>query len=193
MTTGRTEPHPAAGARDRELILYATPTGPLAEAVDRYEAAVRADLASTTAQTYPPHCTLTGFFRRDDAGAGTAIGEMGRAIVEAGPVPDGAVEVVDLLVTDHWVGLELRSSWLIDLTTTIAAGHRPGPDDDPLRPKDWLHLSLAYGVVDDLTAHARLARRLIDPRLEVGWEVGLWERNHDGSWTRHTDPPARTG
>ncbi|MDG2026150.1 MAG: hypothetical protein P8J50_03515 [Acidimicrobiales bacterium] len=46
-----------------ELILYATPTGPLAEELDRLFAQF-AERAPTTAQTYPPHCTLTGFFQR---------------------------------------------------------------------------------------------------------------------------------
>ena len=45
----------------RELILYATPTGPLADACDRFFAAVES-IGPTVAQTYPPHCTLTGFF-----------------------------------------------------------------------------------------------------------------------------------
>ena len=46
-----------------ELILYATPTGPLADACAAYFGAVE----PTTAQTYPPHVTLTGFFHRRDA------------------------------------------------------------------------------------------------------------------------------
>lgn len=180
-----------AEGRHRELILYATPTGPLARAVDRYETAVLAELTPTAAQTYPPHCTLTGFFHRDDAGTTAAIDEMGRAVEAAGPVPPGSVEVVDLVVTGHWVGLELRSPWLIELTAGIAARHRPGPGDDTLRLKDWLHLSLAYGVVEDLGPHAALARLHVDPADEVAWEVGLWERRPDGSWLRHTDPPPR--
>ncbi len=48
-----------------QLILYAIPTGLLAEQCDRLFRMVRA-IAPTTAQTYPPHCTLTGFFQRPE-------------------------------------------------------------------------------------------------------------------------------
>jgi ubiquitin-associated SH3 domain-containing protein len=171
-------------AARRELILYAVPTGPLAGAIDRYFAALRGDPAPTTAQTYPPHCTLTGFFRRDDQGASNAIDRMGRAIDQAGPVPDDAVDIVGLTADERWVGLELRSTWLADLAATAAARHQEGPGDDPIRLKDWLHLSLAYGL-DDLTTHAALALDSIDPTLDAGWEVALWERHRDGAWTRH--------
>jgi alpha-D-ribose 1-methylphosphonate 5-triphosphate diphosphatase len=50
----------------RELILYATPTRPLADQCNTFFEAA-ADLGPTSAQLYPPHCTLTGFFRRTHA------------------------------------------------------------------------------------------------------------------------------
>lgn len=169
---------------ERELILYATPVGPLADAVDHYFETVAEELMPTTAQTYPPHCTLTGFFHRDDDGARVAIEEIGRAVADAGPVPAGAVEIVALHGQEEWVGLELRAPWLQALTRRIAADHRPGPGQDALRVKRWLHLSLAYGI-DDLAPHARLAETTVDPGLGVVWEVSLWERRRDGSWIRH--------
>jgi ubiquitin-associated SH3 domain-containing protein len=181
-------------ATGRELILYATPAGPLAAAVDRYYETVDAALTSTTAQTYPPHCTLTGFFRRDDDGARSAVEEIGRALTDAGPVPDGAVEVVSLTATDEWVGLELRSPWLRRLTDRIVAAHQTEPGEEALRVKDRLHLSLAYGI-DDLGPHADLAAATVDPASPVSWEVALWERRGDGSWLRHDpdrDRPAAT-
>ncbi len=171
------------GAR-RELILYATPTGELAEAIDRYFAEVDASLGSTTAQAYPPHCTLTGFFRRSHAGAEAAIAAMGHRLDAAGPLPDDAVEVVGLTATAQWVGLQLRSPWLLSLTADLAAEDRPEPGDEALRLKDWLHLSLAYGV-DDLDAHTALAKELVDPTRPVGWEVAVWERQANGSWIRN--------
>ncbi len=175
--------------RRRELILYATPLGPLAEAIDAYFHRVAAELGPTVAQTYPPHCSLTGFFRRDDRGAGQAIEQIGSRVDGAGPVPAGAVEVVGLTTSDRWVGLELRSPWLIDLTAAVAEEHRPGPGDDALRPKDWLHLSLAYGHPGgdqiDLGAHGRLATEMVDPTAAARWEVAVWERHPNGSWHRH--------
>ena len=168
----------------RELIVYATPVGPLADAIDRYFETVETELTATTAQTYPPHCTLTGFFHRDDSGARIAVDEIGRALVDAGPVPPGAVEVVSLRTSEEWIGLELGSPWLRDLAGALADGHHPDPGDDELRVKDWLHLSLASGI-DDLAPHARLAQATIDPSLGVGWELAVWERRTDGAWLRH--------
>ena len=166
---------PAEG--DRELILYATPTGPLAAACDEYFAAA-SELGPTVAQTYPPHCTLTGFFHRSPAEAEATIAALARLLADTGPVPDGAVEVGGLTTSEGWVGLELRSEWLAKLIAAAVAEH------DDLRPKDWLHLSLAYGV-DDLAEHAALAERLVDPAAPAGWETAVWERIGGTTWVRH--------
>jgi ubiquitin-associated SH3 domain-containing protein len=181
-TTGPTEDDEPR----RELILYATPTGPLADTIGRYWRRVEASTGPgpTTAQTYPPHCTLTGFFRRRGARAEAAIADLVAAVDRAGAVPSDAVEVVGLRTTEEWVGLELRSHWLQETTATVAAAHRPGADEDALRLKDWLHLSLAYGV-DELADHATLAIEVVDPDAPVGWELALWERRADGTWARH--------
>lgn len=168
----------------RELILYATPTGPLAAACDRYFDVARSTLGPTTAHDFPPHCTLTGFFRRDHRRADEVVTELGTAIRDAGPVPPESVEVVALGCHDGWVGLELRSAWLQRLTAWIVAAHRLTPGDDALRPKDWLHLSLAYGVDGDLGPYARLAGEVVDPGAPAGWEVAVWERA-GVRWTRH--------
>lgn len=159
----------------RELILYATPTGPLAHACAEYFAAVD----PTTAQTYPPHVTLTGFFHRRDA---ARVIEAAAAI---GHVPAGVVEVRRLTCSAEWVGLEIGSPWLEGAASDVARGARPAPGEDDVRLKDWLHLSLAYGV-DDLESHAIRAREQIDPTADVGWEVGLWERGPDHRWERLT-------
>ncbi len=191
MTPDPVPTEAAKGEARRELILYATPTGPLAERCDDYFEAVRRDVGPTTAQTYPPHCTLTGFFHRTDAGAARAIAEIEPIIAVAGPVPEGAVTVVACRATSNWIGLELQSAWLCDVAVSVAAGHTLEPGDDALRLKDWLHLSLAYGANPsrpdepaDLAAYASLAETLIDPAAPVGWEVGLWERTGQG-WIRH--------
>ena len=159
-----------------ELILYATPTGPLADACAAYFGAVE----PTTAQTYPPHVTLTGFFHRRDA-AGVID-----AAATIDDVPPGVVEVRRLNCTDDWVGLEIGSTWLEAATAAFAdRTPPPGVGEDEIRRKDWLHLSLAYGVTD-LAPHAEHARRAIDPALAAGWEVALWERSTGGRWDRLT-------
>ena len=86
-------------------------------------------------------------------------------------------------LSDDWVGLEIRSQWLQGVAGAYAEAVGARPGEDALRLKDWLHLSLAYGVVD-LTQHGVLAAEKIDPTASVDWEVGLWERHGSDTWTR---------
>ncbi len=92
--------------------------------------------------------------------------------------------VDQLRLSPKWVGLELSSSWLLDSTTAFVEQHVLDIDDDPLRPKDWLHLNIAYGD-GDIDEAARIAADL-DPSLEANWEITLWEQDADGSWDRLT-------
>ena len=159
-----------------ELILYATPAGPLADALaNAFDEINR--LTPTTAQTYPPHCTLTGFFHRDPSTIERIREEVAQAETDAAP---GPVEIAALHRRADWIGLELRSDWLHEVTARFLLGHQLGPRDDELRPKDWLHLSIAYGI-DDLAA-ADKALGEFDPALSVTWEIALWQRHPDGSW-----------
>ncbi|MEL7156343.1 MAG: hypothetical protein AAFN30_07065 [Actinomycetota bacterium] len=170
------------------LILYATPTGALADACDRYFAACQG-LAPTTAQTYPPHCTLTGFFHRPAERVAEVVAEVQGLIDHAGPVPARAVANTGLRCDDDWVGFELQSDWLQERTAEVTAVHRLHPGDDALRPKSWLHLSLAYGV-DDLAPYRRLAiEHGLDHPPPGGWEVALWTRSASGAWNRLTTEP----
>ena len=173
-----------------ELIIYATPTGELAELCNRYfeRAAV---IGATTAQDYPPHCTLTGFFRWHATRRVEVVDIVNRAISASGHPPQDSVNVVRLGDHDGWVGLELDSTWLRDWTASLAEQLQPGPDEDALRLKEWLHLSLAYGV-EDLDAYREAAAELIDTSTEGGWELGLWERR-DSDWRRLSSPRASVG
>jgi ubiquitin-associated SH3 domain-containing protein len=163
-----------------ELILYATPSGPLADALDEIFRRIAVG-GPTIAQQYPPHCTLTGFFHRDPADIPRIAADVGHAVAAVGERV-GGVEIVGLHRRPDWVGLELESAWLRELTTRVVDRHTVGPDDDALRPKDWLHLSIGYGV-DDL-GPAFDATADLDLTLAAGWEVGLWQRHTDGSWSR---------
>jgi len=166
---------------DRELILYAWPIGPLADATQRYFNEVTDQLGSTVAQSYPVHCTLTGFFRRADHRVDAVLAALGAAVDALGAPDDVTVE--RLGARDGWVGLELRSRQLLDIIEAVTATDRPEPGEDALRPKDWLHVSLAYGVAD-LRPYEALAREIVDPSLPATWRVGFWERLSDGTWIR---------
>ena len=166
------------GAAPQELILYATPTGPLGRALDRFFAD-----HGTTAQTYPPHVTLTGFFRRPETRADEIARQTADFLATSGQPEPAEVDIVELRTTDEWCGLVVDSPWLIDLTDRWMATQRVDTGEDALRPKRWLHLSLAYGdgAVADV---AEAATAAIDVELTVGWEVGLWRRVEPGAWMR---------
>ena len=175
-----------ADPQRRELILYACPTGELARQCDGYFDEARR-LGPTDAQAYPPHCTLTGFFHRRPSRADEIAASL-RHGLDGSTAPEGSVEIVDLQTTPDWVGLELRSPWLETTARSLFADHRLDAGDDPIRFKRDLHLSLAYfadGVRRDLTAHAALARLLVDQGAPAGGELALWERA-GRDWSRLT-------
>ena len=187
-----------------ELILYATPTGQLADQCARYFRDARR-LGPTEAQTYPPHCSLTGFFRRRPGAIAAATAELVTTLAAHGIGAEGRVEADEVhldgvLTRGDWVGIGLRSARLERITADFAAVHRhdPAAGDDPIRLKSWLHLSLAYGEVlpagpppptageplPSVEPYRRLAATLIDPTLRTDWEVSLWQRHADGRWQR---------
>lgn len=154
-----------------ELILYAVPSGLLGEQLARYSKGV-----DTEAQRYPVHCTLTGFFHDDDVDRYVrAAGEV------AAPVD---VHIVALRTEADWIGLEVRSPGLLAVTERFAASVAdPGSRSDAIRPKSWLHVSLAYG--HRMEEHAMLAHRavtLVDPSAAATWGLHLYQRDLGDRW-----------
>ncbi|MEO0492213.1 MAG: hypothetical protein AAF081_02225, partial [Actinomycetota bacterium] len=103
-------------------------------------------------------------------------------VIAAHGAPDDVV--VDRLgIHDGWVGLELSSPGLLSIIDAVVAADVVAPGEDALRPKDWLHVSLAYGVAD-LDPYVALAEEIVDPMAVATWHVGFWERLPNGSWRR---------
>lgn len=184
-----------------QLILYAIPTGLLAEQCDRLFRMVRA-IAPTTAQTYPPHCTLTGFFHRPvhrvheviDAFERTCAEPAVRAaMADAGDRLVARRHVQALGVRRHpdWLGIELEAPVLRHVATVfageLARSRRAG--DDAIRLKDWLHLSLAYDCdAALLDRHTALAGAMLGDDLACEWQLGLWRRHLGGRWEQLPAP-----
>ena len=164
-----------------ELILYAVPTGPLAQEIASYFALL-AD-RPTEAQRFPAHCTLTGFFHDAPASVETYAAAAASAVAAEGPT---AVWVRELGVHADWIGLELESPGLKAVASGFAARTTDvGTRADPIRLKDWLHLSLAYGHgADDHGELAHLARERVDPGTAVAWDLCLYERR-GLTWITH--------
>lgn len=161
---------------ERELILYATPGDELGTACELFFQELASSGRATTAQHYPPHVTLTGFFRRPPSSVERVAAEVSASIAAT---PASAVVVRSLLGRDDWIGLEIESEWFLGVAQAFASRHVVQPGDDPIRLKTWLHLSLAYGdqpqghKTEDYLEHAKAA---INPDAPATWSIGLWER-----------------
>jgi hypothetical protein len=178
-----------------ELILYAEPGGELGARCAEFWAAMSAADAATDAQTYPPHVTLTGFFHRTPDRVMSIAEAFARAVDAAAPQGlDGLRWVtpatLELQVNHDWTGFHVTAQWMDAVVAAFAspdsAALPANTGEDELRPKSWLHLSLAYGTGYDEFARGAAAEHTVElERLtaEAEWTVGLWRR--DGSaWDR---------
>lgn len=166
-----------------ELIVYATPTGALAEACRTFWDAIDA-ARPTEAQRFPPHCTVTGFFHRLTSRLPAILDDLERAVHLVDGEP--SIQVVGMHATGDWIGLELRSAWLIDVSARLREVHAPHPGEDAVRLKTRPHLSLAYGRGFDRSLHQPLAREHLREIPPGGWELGLWERTSADGWHQHS-------
>jgi ubiquitin-associated SH3 domain-containing protein len=170
-----------------ELIVYACPRGPLAALVRRYYERAGECCGTDEAHRYPPHCTLTGFFRDEAASIPIYIAALDSALQSARSCqPFPVMRVLSVDFTPNWHGLQLESDWLKALVADFAVRVDSPTRADALRLKDWLHLSLAYGFAPANAAPLEaLARELIDRRTPVRWELRLYEREPGDHWTEH--------
>lgn len=170
-----------------KLIVYACPTGPLANQIDAYYTRSQELYGRNAAHAYPPHCTLTGFFHDDADSIPRYAAALAAALERARPMqPAPAVTITRLELHEHFHGLVLESPWLINLTADFAATADSPTRRDDLRLKDWLHLSLAYAFPPEQhTPLARLAGDLVDISAPVGWELRLYEQLPAGGWNCH--------
>ncbi|MEM7802267.1 MAG: hypothetical protein AAF633_23945 [Chloroflexota bacterium] len=168
-------------------ILYACPVGPMAKQIDLYFEQSKAEVGVNTAHSYMPHCTLTGFFK-DESSAAAGYASTLQKIVSnsARKKPNPPIKITGLYFSEKFHGLTLESVWLKAVTQNFKnLGNSPTRNEE-IRPKDWLHLSLAYNF--DIQDHAeleRLARTTIDLSAPIGWELRLYERAIDQTWELH--------
>lgn len=171
-------------------IVYACPLGPLAVQLEAYFAAARARCGPNTAHRYMPHCTLTGFFRDDSERLPAYIAAMHAALNAAFERPLHPVGVYGMQLSHTFHGLLIDAPWLQSVIAGFAARAGSPAHDRPLRLKANLHLSLAYDFPPEQhDPLAALARELVDPHASATWEVRLYERHNDWSWTCHAAWP----
>jgi hypothetical protein len=166
-------------------IVYACPTGPLAEQIDTYFAAALAAHGPNTAHEYMPHVTLTGFFEDAPEAVPRYVAALGAALDVARPRrPAPPLAIAEMRLDSQFHGLLVEAEWLRGVVAAFAAAAESPTRAEPLRLKDGLHLSLAYGFAPEQHAPlAALARELVDPRAPAGWELRFYRSHGDGAWT----------
>ena len=181
-----------------ELIVYACPLGNLAQAIDRYFTMSLAQWGENAAHRYMPHCSLTGFFQEWPVPGAldptqtlkiyhdTLTNLFSDTRVRSIPT----IAVKTLLFRSNWYGLELESPWIKskiqEFIEILQIEHRDPQELAPIRPKEWLHVSLAYEFSPIAALPLKeLAQDLINPQLSVSWEVRLYQRLTGNQWTCH--------
>ena len=170
-----------------ELILYACPCGDLLDQLTVYLERTSHQIGRNAAHAYMPHCTLTGFFHDqpakishykqalDDALSGMCKGQR-----------EPTITIADMILEPDFHYLKIESEWLKSLVQHFVA-HADSPTRiNALRPKDWLHLSLAYQFPPE--QHAALmaiAQAVVDPCAQVEWQLRLYQRHPGNNWQLH--------
>ncbi|MBE9048210.1 hypothetical protein IQ255_28120 [Pleurocapsales cyanobacterium LEGE 10410] len=166
-----------------QFIVYACPTGELAENLTKYFAKSRELAGENTAHKYMPHCTLTGFFTDELSSVPFYLQALSKAYLEAQNDLSLNITITDLAFSENWHGLELQSNSLKQLISNFARLEQSPTRQEPLRLKDWLHLSLAYNFnPEDREQLKDLAREIINIQAEVNWELRFYQKNPDWTW-----------
>jgi ubiquitin-associated SH3 domain-containing protein len=170
-----------------KFIVYACPVGELAKQIDLFFEKSLSLCGPNQAHSYMPHCTLTGFFEDVSSAVPKYTQKLERSYKRfRRSQPDPAIAVKDISFRPDWHGLELASDWLRKLVLDFACTATSPTRKSPLRPKEWLHLSLAYGFsADHAETLERLARELVDPLAAVEWELRFYQQNPDQNWICH--------
>lgn len=168
------------------FIVYACPTGELAEQLDRYFQQSLTVCGANAAHHYMPHCTLTGFFQDEETAIPLYVQALDRALSQTQPCPHPVITIQQLSFHSDWHGLELQSGWLKTMIVTFATLAASPTRQDALRLKDWLHLSLAYEFQPEHSESLiQLAQAYINLQASVQWELRFYQRHSDQRWTCH--------
>ena len=168
-----------------ELIVYVCPKGILAHQLETYFDKSRSCCSPNAAHNYMPHCSLTGFFRDQEESIPGYLTHLNRAYDAAVTrQPQSVMVVIGLEFHGEWHGLILHSPWLKQLILDFIQQASSPTRAEPIRPKDWLHLSLAYEFSPDQANQLQaIAQDLITPTAPVHWELRFYRRHPDNHWT----------
>lgn len=166
------------------FIVYLCPTGELNTQLESYFAKSRQLYGENTAHKYMPHCTLTGFFKDKVSSVSMYIKALDRAYFNIQDnYPNWNIELKSLTFNDNWHGLELKSQQLKEFIVNFIQLENSSTRTEDLRPKDWLHLSLAYDFDPQYKDRLQeLATETIDIQADVDWELRFYQKYPNWSW-----------
>lgn len=161
-----------------KLIIYACPTGALAQQIENYLTRVQALYGPNAAHAYMPHCTLTGFFEDQEPAIPEYVRLLGAVLDEyRDRIPTPSVQIQQLIFSNKWHGLALEADWLKQMIADFAQQSHSPTRNEALRLKDWLHLSLAYKFERNYANQLKqLAQEMIDIASDVSWQLRFYER-----------------
>ncbi|MEO1670698.1 MAG: hypothetical protein AAFR77_07900 [Cyanobacteria bacterium J06631_2] len=160
-----------------QFIVYACPTQELSQQLQTYWQLSREQCGANRAHNYMPHCTLTGFFCDRPDSASYYIQALEDAYQAALQDQSLAVEIVNLIFSRDWHGLELQANGVKELVRNFVQIETSPSRTEEIRLKDWLHLSLAYGFEPEKRAELeQLGKDTIDIKASVGWELRFYQR-----------------
>lgn len=171
----------------RELIVYACPTGELAQQISTYQIRSKREIGPNSAHAYMPHCTLTGFFHDQPDSLPIYIQTLEESYQALRSIqPQPIFQIPQILFRPDFHGLILESEWIKQMIRTFAQRVDSPTRSDDLRLKQRLHLSLAYHFTEDQHQPLiRLAEESVDTHAPVGWDLCFYERHEEGTWTCH--------
>jgi hypothetical protein len=170
---------PLRAEREMAFDVAATPSGPLAHAIDAYRQAVAVRVGTNAAHRSPPHCLLATY--RDLPSSVDVYRHALAATVKAGA--DQRLVIVTALTTGNaWHGLEIEAPLLSAFATCFAARATTLRRSHRVTRQRRLRLVLAVDFQPaDHEALSEFAHRIVDPALPAEWDIGLWRRDDDAS------------
>ena len=168
------------------FIVYACPMGELNRQIELYLQKSQEFCGRNRSHFYMPHCTLTGFFADEHSAIPIYVQALERAYNQA-KQENISLEIClkTLIFHPDWHGLEIEALGLQTLIDTFIKLADSPTRSQEIRPKEWLHLSFAYEFEKKQQKTLMRLAEEIDPFAPVTWELRLYQRHADWSWTCH--------
>jgi ubiquitin-associated SH3 domain-containing protein len=172
-----------------KFIVYACPTGELFEQIEVYYHRSKTACGQNLAHQYMPHCSLTGFFEAPVDEMPIYLEALQQAYQQAKQqnIPL-SIQILGMTFKPDWHGLELEGIGIQKIITDFIQKVEKSYVEVQLRPKNWLHLSLAYGFkLQHSQALKQLAQQSVNPQTPTAWELRFYQRHFNGQWTCHSN------